>query len=63
METDDAKRVVGEAILESGIGKDQHPRLLTDNGSCYISGEFKKFIDEVILGMYKELLITHKLKE
>ena len=50
METNDAKRVVGEAILESGIGKDQRPRLLTDNGSCYISGEFKKFIDEVDLG-------------
>ncbi len=50
METDDAKRVVGEAILESGINKDQRPRLLTDNGSCYISGEFKKFIDEVDLG-------------
>jgi transposase InsO family protein len=50
METDDAKRVVGEAILESGIGNDQRPRLLTDNGSCYISGEFKKFIDEVDLG-------------
>lgn len=50
METDDAKRVVGEAILESGIGKEQRPRLLTDNGSCYISGEFKKFIDEVDLG-------------
>jgi putative transposase len=50
METDDAKRVVGEAILESGIGNDQRPRLLTDNGSCYISGEFKKFIEEVDLG-------------
>jgi len=50
METDDAKRVVGEAIMESGISKDQRPRLLTDNGSCYISGEFKKFIDEVDLG-------------
>ena len=24
--------------------------MLTDNGSCYISGEFKKFIDEVDLG-------------
>ena len=50
METDDAKRVVGEAIVESGIVKDQRPRLLTDNGSCYISGEFKKFIEEVDLG-------------
>jgi transposase InsO family protein len=50
METNDAKRVVGEAILKSGISQDQRPRLLTDNGSCYISGEFKKFIDEVDLG-------------
>jgi len=50
METDDAKRVVGEAILESGISEDQRPRLLTDNGSCYISGEFKKFIEDVNLG-------------
>ena len=36
METDDAKRVVGVAIQEAGIDEDQSPRLLTDNGSCYI---------------------------
>jgi len=50
METDDAKRVVGVAIQESGIDEDQSPRLLTDNGSCYISKEFKKFIEDVDLG-------------
>jgi putative transposase len=46
METDDAKRVVRVAIEESGIDQEQRPRLLTDNGSCYISKEFKKFIED-----------------
>ena len=50
METDDAKRVVGVAVKESGIDEEQHPRLLTDNGSCYISKEFKKFIEDEDLG-------------
>ena len=50
METDDAKRVVGVAIDESGIDEEQRPRLLTDNGSCYISKEFKKFIESEDLG-------------
>ena len=49
MKTDDAKRVVGAAVKESGIDEVQRPRLLTDNGSCYISKEFKKFIE------YKDL--------
>jgi transposase InsO family protein len=50
METDDAKRVIGSALKESEIGMDHRPRLLTDNGSCYISREFKKFIEEKDLG-------------
>ena len=50
METDDAKRVVGVAIQEAGIDEADRPRLLTDNGSCYISKEFKKFIEDEDLG-------------
>ena len=50
METEDAKRVEGVAVKESGIDEAQRPRLLTDNGSCYISKEFKKFIDDEDLG-------------
>ena len=50
METDDAKRVVGEAIQVSGVNQEERPRLLTDNGSCYISKEFKKFIEDQDLG-------------
>lgn len=44
METDDAKRSLDLAILETGLGKDEMPRLLTDNGSCYISKEFNSYL-------------------
>jgi putative transposase len=50
MEADDAKRVVGAAVKESGMDEAERPRLLTDNGSCYISKEFKKFIEDEDLG-------------
>jgi putative transposase len=50
METNDAKRVVRKALQESGVDDLHRPRLLTDNGSCYISGEFKKFIKQEDLG-------------
>jgi len=44
METDDAKRSLDLAILETGLGEDEMPRLLTDNGSCYISKEFNNYL-------------------
>ena len=50
METDDAKRVVGVALQKSDVDEQERPRLLTDNGSCYISKEFKKFIEDEDLG-------------
>ena len=50
METNDAKRVVGSALQESDVDTEERPRLLTDNGSCYISKEFKKFIEDEDLG-------------
>jgi putative transposase len=53
METEDAKRVVGQAIRETGVKTPMRPRLLTDNGSCYISQEFKKFIAEQEMGHVK----------
>ena len=49
-QTDDAKRVVGVALQKSGLDEQERPRLLTDNGSCYISVEFKKFIEEQDMG-------------
>jgi transposase InsO family protein/transposase-like protein len=53
METEDAKRVVGQAIRETGVEPPMRPRLLTDNGSCYISQEFKKFITDEKMGHVK----------
>ena len=46
MESTDAMRVIGQALKETGLKEDNRPRLLSDNGSCYVSNEFSKFIDE-----------------
>jgi len=46
METDDAKRSLDEAIDQTGVREDKMPRLLTDNGSCYISNEFNNYLTE-----------------
>ena len=50
METDDAKRSVEEAIQETGVREDEMPRLLTDNGACYISHEFNNYLTENNMG-------------
>lgn len=50
MEAIDAMRVVGKALQETGLNENNRPRLLSDNGSCYVSNEFKKFINEERMG-------------
>jgi putative transposase len=51
MESEDAKRSVLKAMEEAGIGERQdRPRVLSDNGSCYISEAFQQFIKEEGLG-------------
>jgi len=50
METDDAKRSIEEAITETGVNKDNMPRLLTDNGASYISNEFNNYLTEINMG-------------
>lgn len=46
METTDAERVVRKAIEKTGLKKDERPRLLSDNGSCFISAEFQLFVND-----------------
>ena len=46
METTDAERVVRTAIRKTGLKKDERPRLLSDNGSCFISAEFQGFVND-----------------
>ena len=50
MESTDAMRVVGTALQISGLKETKRPRLLSDNGSCYVSNEFKKYISEQQMG-------------
>ena len=50
METDDAKEIVDQALINANIDDAEALRLLTDNGPGYISKEFEKFIKERGLG-------------
>jgi putative transposase len=53
MESGDAKRVIRRALDKTGLQEDKRPRLLSDNGSCYVSNEFKKFIKDEKMGHVK----------
>lgn len=47
MTTPDVVDTVNDAIKATGLSRNQMPRLLSDNGSCYISGEFRKYLSFV----------------
>ena len=42
---DDVKRSMDNALRKAGLSKKNAPRLLSDNGSCYISSELAEYID------------------
>lgn len=46
MRSDDAQRVVSKALAITGLRPDERPKLLSDNGSCYVSGDLKEFLEE-----------------
>ena len=46
MRAPDVMKTVDSALAYTGISKDQRPKLLSDNGSCYISGELKRYLQE-----------------
>lgn len=46
MKTDDVTRSLDAAIAKVGLRQDQMPRLLSDNGSCYISQELEEYISD-----------------
>jgi putative transposase len=43
---EDAKGIVKKALEKTGIPIENRPRLLSDNGSCYISGDLQKYLDQ-----------------
>jgi putative transposase len=44
MKVQDVKRTVDRAIVKAKIVSKQRPRLLSDNGSCYIASELKEYL-------------------
>ena len=46
MKVEDVKRTVDRAILKAKITTKQRPRLLSDNGSCYIASELKEYLKD-----------------
>jgi transposase InsO family protein len=50
MESSDAMRAVGQALKITRLTENNRPRLLTDNGSCYVSSAFKEFIQQKKMG-------------
>ena len=49
MGTDDVKSVLDEAIAVTGVNQVKvflRPRLLSDNGSCYVSGALREYLEQ-----------------
>jgi transposase len=46
MKVEDVKRTVDRAIVKAKLITKEKPRLLSDNGSCYIAGELKSYLKD-----------------
>ena len=46
MKSDDVERCIDEALLKTGLKKPERPKLLSDNGSCYISTELANYLNK-----------------
>ena len=44
MKVEDVKRTVDRAIIKAKIVTKQRPKLLSDNGSCYIASDLKDYL-------------------
>jgi transposase InsO family protein len=47
MAAEDVERCIGEAMTKAHLGAEQRPRLLSDNGSCYIAQDLKAYLKRV----------------
>lgn len=45
MTTKDVEQTVDKALERVGLPSTQRPKLLSDNGPCYISGQFKEYVE------------------
>lgn len=46
MKAIDVKRTLDKAMIEADLSEDQRPRLLSDNGPCYIGNELAEYLDD-----------------
>ena len=46
MKVNDVKRTVDAAVTKAGLKKGQTPKLLSDNGSCYVASEIKTYLND-----------------
>jgi putative transposase len=44
MTSEDVQRTIESAMAKAALGKQQRPKLLSDNGSCYIASELKGYL-------------------
>ncbi len=44
MRAEDVERCIGQTMRKAGLKKGQRPKLLSDNGSCYVASELKTFL-------------------
>ena len=45
MKAEDVQRTIERTISKAGLGKQQRPKLLSDNGSCYLATELKQYLE------------------
>ncbi len=47
MKAEDARTTVDKAIINAGLSQNRMPKLLSDNGSCYIAQEFRAYLKQM----------------
>ena len=50
IKTEYVKRSIDTAIYNANLEEKELPKLLSDNGSCYISNELKFYLSEIGMG-------------
>ena len=48
MKSDDVKRTIDRAIIKAKLITKQRPKLLSDNGSCYIAKDLKEYLKKSV---------------
>jgi putative transposase len=47
MRAEDVQRTVEQGMLKAGLAEGQRPKLLSDNGACYVASELKEYLQTV----------------